>query len=146
MFSFNRNHVFLISSVKISSGLQLFALLVLGLMLVVGRVEAQADLAVTVTGPASAVYTNDLIFYAVNVVNLGPRAASNVFLINTLPPGMGFINYSPSNQIPTIQGSNVILNLGKLMNGAVSKFSIGRPAHQRRLTDFCVARYEYIAA
>ena len=44
----------------------------------------------TVTGPASAVYTNDLIFYGINVVNLGPNTASNVFLVNMLPPGMGF--------------------------------------------------------
>ena len=111
-------------SVRIPSVLRLFALLGLGLILAVERVEAQADLAVTVTGPASAVYTNDLIFYSVSVVNLGPSTASNAFLINTLPPGMGFINYSPSNQVPTIQGSNVILNLGKLMNGAVTNFQL----------------------
>ena len=72
-------------SVRISSGLQLFALLGLGLILAVERVGAQADLAVTVTGPASAVYTNDLIFYGVNVVNLGPNNASNVMNFTRQP-------------------------------------------------------------
>jgi uncharacterized repeat protein (TIGR01451 family) len=120
---------------RIPSGLRLFALLVLGLILAVERVDAQADLAVTVTGPASAVYTNDLIFYGVNVTNLGPNTASNVFLINRLPLGMGFINYSPSNQIPTVQGSNVILNLGQLTNGAVRNFQLAvQPTNAGSLT------------
>jgi uncharacterized repeat protein (TIGR01451 family) len=122
-------------NVRIPFGLRLFTLLVLGLMLAVERIEAQADLAVTVTGPASVVYTNDLIFYSVSVVNQGPSSASNVFLINTLPPGMGFINYSPSNQIPTIQGSSVSLNLGKLTNGAVRNFQLAvQPANAGFLT------------
>ena len=82
----------------------------------------QADLAVAMTGPSSAVFTNDWMTYGVSVTNLGPSAASNVMLTNTLPPGVGFKNYSPSNQVPNIQGSNVIFNLGTMASGAFTNF------------------------
>ena len=48
----------------------------------------QADLAVAITVPASAVFTNDWVTYGVNVTNLGLASASNVMLTNTLPPGV----------------------------------------------------------
>ena len=41
---------------------------------------ATADLGVTVTGPAQAVVTNDITGYSVIVTNLGPQAATGVFL------------------------------------------------------------------
>ncbi len=85
---------------------------------------AQADLAVAITGPPSAVFTNDWMTYGVNVTNLGPASASNVMLTNTLPPGVGFKNYSPSNQVPSIQGSNVIFNLGTLASGAFANIQL----------------------
>jgi uncharacterized repeat protein (TIGR01451 family) len=81
-----------------------------------------ADLAVAITSPASAVFTNDWMVYGVSVTNLGPSSATNVMLTNTLPTGVGFKNCSPSNQIPSIQGSNVIFNLGTLTNGAFRNF------------------------
>ena len=56
----------------------------------------QADLAVAMTVPASAVFTNDWMVYGVSVTNLGPDTASGVFLTNTLPPGVGFKSVSPA--------------------------------------------------
>jgi uncharacterized repeat protein (TIGR01451 family) len=86
----------------------------------------QADLAVAMTGPSSAVFTNDWMTYGVSVTNLGPSAASNVMLTNTLPPGVGFINFSPSNLVHSfsIQGSNVIFNLGTLASGAFTNLQL----------------------
>jgi uncharacterized repeat protein (TIGR01451 family) len=89
---------------------------------VTNAVLAQADLAVAITGPASAVFTNDWMTYGVNVTNLGPNDASNVMLTNTLPPGVAFKNFSPSNQVPNVQGGNVILSLGTLASGAFTNF------------------------
>jgi uncharacterized repeat protein (TIGR01451 family) len=83
-----------------------------------------ADLAVAVTGPAAAVFTNDWMVYGVSVTNLGPGTATNVYLTNSLPSGVVYKNYSPSNQVPTIQGSNVIFNLGNLTNGAFKNFQM----------------------
>ncbi|MGA2280201.1 MAG: DUF11 domain-containing protein [Verrucomicrobiota bacterium] len=76
-----------------------------------------ADLAVAMTGPPSAVFTNDWMTYGVSVTNLGPSAASNVMLTNTLPTGVGYKSVSPT--ITRLgSGSNVIFNLGTLASGA----------------------------
>ena len=40
------------------------------------------------TGPVQAVITNDLMTYGVTVTNLGPNAAPNVMLTNTVPRGV----------------------------------------------------------
>lgn len=79
-------------------------------------ITAQADLGVTLTGPAQAVITNDFITYGVTVTNLGPSAAPNVVLTNTLPPGVILIGVFPTNQTYTIASSNLIYNLGTLAN------------------------------
>ena len=97
----------------------------------------QADLAVAMTGPASAVFTNDWMTYGVNVTNLGPASASNVMLTNTLPPGVG---YKTNSLAFTRQGSgsNVVFNLGTLASGAFTNFHPDRPAHQRGQPAFFV--------
>ena len=53
-----------------------------------------ADLGVTITGPGQAVITNDWMTYGVTVTNLGPNAAPNVVLTNTLPRGVMFRHFS----------------------------------------------------
>ena len=83
-----------------------------------------ADLAVAMTGPPSAVFTNDWMTYGVSVTNLGPSAASNVMLTNTLPTGVGFNSVSPSNTVYTVIGSNVIFNLGTLASGAFTNLQL----------------------
>jgi len=102
-----------------------------GVVAIVGPVPIQvtnampvADLAVAMTGPSSEVFTNDYMTYGVNVTNLGPASASNVMLTNTLPSFVGFKTNSPSSQIPSVQGSNVIFNLGTLASGAFINFQL----------------------
>jgi uncharacterized repeat protein (TIGR01451 family) len=91
---------------------------------VTNTVVPQADLAVGMTVPASAVFTNDWMVYGVNVTNFGPSAASNVMLTNTLPTGVGYISVSPSSTVYTIIGSNVIFSLGTLASGAFINFQL----------------------
>ncbi len=76
-----------------------------------------ADLGVALTGPGQAVITNDLMTYGVAVTNAGPSAAPNVMLTNTLPVGVLLIGVSPASLAYTSAGSNLIFNLGTLVNG-----------------------------
>jgi uncharacterized repeat protein (TIGR01451 family) len=76
-----------------------------------------ADLGVTMTGPSQVVITNDWMTYGVTATNLGPSAASNVALTNSLPTGVLFKGIFPTNQSFTTAGSNMIFNLGRLTNG-----------------------------
>ena len=62
--------------------------------------------------------------YGVSVTNLGPSAASNVMLTNTLPPSVGYLSVSPAGLAPSIQGSNVIFNLGTLASGAFTNLQL----------------------
>ena len=84
----------------------------------------QADLAVAMTAPPSLVFSNDWMTYGVNVTNLGPASAPNVFLTNTLPPGVLYISVSPSSPAPTFVGSNVIFSLGTLASNAFENFQL----------------------
>jgi uncharacterized repeat protein (TIGR01451 family) len=111
-------------SVFVISGDLLYSASTSVVVQVTNVVVPQADLAVAMTVPASAVFTNDWMVYGVNVTNLGPNTAPGVFLTNTLPTGVGYKSVSPSNKTFTvsIQSSNVIFNLGTLTNGAFRNF------------------------
>ncbi|HVU09387.1 MAG TPA: DUF11 domain-containing protein [Verrucomicrobiae bacterium] len=76
----------------------------------------EADLGVSITGPAQAVITNDWMTYGVNATNLGPDTASSVKLTNTLPAGVILKGISPTNKTFSTVGSNLIFNLGTLTN------------------------------
>jgi len=78
---------------------------------------AVADLAVAMSGPAAAVFSNDWTTVGVSVTNLGPGTATNVFLTNSLPPAVGYKGVTPA-MTPISTGSNVVFNLGKLVSGA----------------------------
>lgn len=77
-------------------------------------ITAQADLAVSISGPPQAVITNDISFYTVNVTNLGPSSVPNVFLTNTLPAGLTLKSVAPSSPTYTQIASNLVFSLGTL--------------------------------
>lgn len=77
-------------------------------------ITAEADLAVSITGPPQAVITNDLSYYTVNVTNLGPSAVPNVFFTNTLPFGLTLRSVVPSSPSYTQIASNLVFSLGTL--------------------------------
>ncbi len=83
-----------------------------------------ADLAVGMTGPSSQVFSNDWMTYGVSITNLGPASASNVMLTNTLPTNVLYKSVSPASLVPSIQGSNVIFNLGQLASGAFANLHL----------------------
>jgi uncharacterized repeat protein (TIGR01451 family) len=75
-----------------------------------------ADLAVSINGPGVPILVNDFVSYDVTVSNLGPNAASGIFLTNTLPAGVVFRNPSSVNQ--------AVINVGSLTNKASRKFRL----------------------
>jgi uncharacterized repeat protein (TIGR01451 family) len=83
-----------------------------------------ADLTVVIIPPGSAVYTNDLVVYGVNVTNLGPSSVTNAMLTNTLPAGVGFKGLSPSGLAYTNIGGKVVVNLGILTNQAFKNLKL----------------------
>ena len=91
---------------------------------VTNAILAQADLAVSMTGPEQAVITNDYFAYGVLVTNLGPADATGVVLTNSLPPGVRLIGFEPSGLARTTYGSNEVFTLGTLTNGAFKQLSV----------------------
>lgn len=75
-----------------------------------------ADLAVSINGPGTPVLVNDFLNYDVIVSNLGPSAASGIFLTNTLPAGVVFRNPSSVNQ--------AVINVGSLTNRGSRRFRL----------------------
>ena len=87
-------------------------------------IAGRSDLAVTMSGPASAVYPGDLMNYGVTATNLGPDDAPGVILTNTLPAGVLYKSVSPASPAPTISGSNFIFNLGTLASDSGQSFQL----------------------
>lgn len=92
---------------------------------VTNAVPPQADLGVTLAGPAQQTnIVNDPITYGVTATNLGPSDAPGVMLTNTLPPGVIFKSVLPANQPYSIVTSNLIFNLGTLVAGGGTNLEI----------------------
>lgn len=83
--------------------------------LVIDVFNSQSDLAVGFVPPRQAVITNDVTSYTLIVSNLGPSAATNVVVTNTLPAGVilegATLGY-------TVSSSNLIFSLGTLTSGS----------------------------
>ena len=89
-------------------------------------VTASADLAVTKMGPAS-VTAGGSVTYTVGASNLGPSAASNVSLTDTLPAGVTFVSVNASNGGWSCGNTgNVSVNCTRLnwVSGASTTFTI----------------------
>jgi uncharacterized repeat protein (TIGR01451 family) len=83
--------------------------------LVTDTFTSQSDLAVGFVPPVQAVITNDVISYTLIVSNLGPDAATNVVVTNTLPTGV-ILNGATLGY--TLSSSNLIFSLGTLASGS----------------------------
>ncbi len=84
---------------------------------------AVADLGVAITGPIQAVITNDFVSYTLAVTNFGPDSAPNVFLTNTLPPGVIVRSVSPGSPAFITSGSNMVASLGTVASGTGRSFT-----------------------
>lgn len=91
-----------------------------------------ADLGITMTGPAQAVITNDFMTYGLAVTNLGPSSAPGVLVTNLLPGGVLLKAGSPTNVVYTMYpattnanntATNLVFNIGTLADGGSFQFS-----------------------
>jgi uncharacterized repeat protein (TIGR01451 family) len=87
---------------------------------VLTTVTPLADVATTVTGPASVLATTDYS-YTLTLTNSGPSPASDVRVSDTLPAGVTFVSASDGG---THDAGVVTWSLGSLDSGAASNFTV----------------------
>ena len=81
-----------------------------------------ADLGVTMTASPSAILEGAPLTYSIAVTNNGPFAATQVALINTLPPDVNLISATTSQG--TISGGGAYVDIGALDSGSSALVSI----------------------
>lgn len=84
-------------------------------------VTGLADLAVAITNATAGVFINDPTTIGVVVTNLGPTAAPDVVLSNTLPANFTLLSISPTNLTPIVVGTNYAFRLGTLASGSATQ-------------------------
>src|ERR1051325_4972627 len=88
-------------------------------------VAAMADLAAGLAGPPSTgVLVNDLTSYTVSVTNLGPDAAPNIVLTNSLPPAFKLISVTPTNSTISFMNGGSRFHVGQLASNAFASFRV----------------------
>src|SRR5262249_40922645 len=78
--------------------------------------NANADLAVTVSGPASASEGNT-VTYNITVTNSGPGSASGVTLADTLPSNLAYKSATASRGTFSVSGGVVTFSVGTVPSG-----------------------------
>ncbi len=86
-------------------------------------VSNTADLALGVSAPPSASIGNNFSL-TLTVTNLGPTNASDVAVVDTLPPGVSFVSANASQGTPVFGGGQVTCALGSLASGASATVTI----------------------
>lgn len=82
-------------------------------------VASSTDLAVSMTGPTSALKVGDTVSYTLNAHNNGPNTAAAVLLTDTLPAGVSLVSATPSSGPPVSINNGVITDhFGNLAPGA----------------------------
>jgi uncharacterized repeat protein (TIGR01451 family) len=85
-------------------------------------VPEQADLAVTKTVDQSQVMAGSNVTYTVTVHNRGPDTATDVFVLDPVPPGLTFVSAAPSQGV-YVPASGMWM-IGTLANGATATLQV----------------------
>lgn len=83
-----------------------------------------ADLAVTKTDPPGRAPTGRDLTYTLTVVNNGPFDASEVTVLDQLPPSVTFISATPSQGTCGESSGTVTCNLGTIANGGTAMVEV----------------------
>lgn len=98
-----------------------------GITNVISSIEQppEADLGVTILGPADGVFPGDLFSYQLLATNAGPSTAGGVVVSNLFPDNVSLQHLSPSNQM-TLTNGFVLFSVGTLTNqeSAVATVSV----------------------
>ena len=73
-----------------------------------------ADLSVTMSASPNPVFVTNTLVYTMTVSNAGPGSAENVVIVQSLPPGVGYVTTSNYPVTASFSGSNLDLALGTL--------------------------------
>ncbi len=84
----------------------------------------RADLALTKTASPNPVVVNQELTYTLTVKNSGPDKATEVYLRDTLPPGVTYISSNASQGFCTGNAVSVNCQLGEITNGATATITI----------------------
>lgn len=82
-------------------------------------VDPTANLALSVTDAPDPILVGSNLTYTLTVTNLGPTAASNVTLIDTLPIGAAFVSATSGQGVNSAAGNQVTFTIGAMPVGAV---------------------------
>ena len=83
----------------------------------------RADVALTKTGPASAVI-GDQVTFTLTATNNGPSPATNVTVSDPLPLSLGYVSAVPSQGSCIAFGDTVLCSLGVLPRGAIASIGV----------------------
>ena len=89
----------------------------------INPINSAADLQTSLSGPLGSVSVGNFT-YTVHVTNNGPAVASNAFLTDSLPAGLGFVSASTSQGTATFASGAVTCSLGTLAAGANATVAI----------------------
>lgn len=88
-------------------------------------VNKQIDLQITKSHPTGNVRRGDQLVYTLNVINKGPSSATNVEVVDTLPPGLTFVSATGGTvTAPSNGNQTVIVNVGTLADEGTATVTI----------------------
>ncbi len=88
-------------------------------------VNPQVDLQITKSHPSGTVNRGGQLTYTLNVINKGPSGATNVEVVDTLPPGLTFVSATGGTVTPPSNGNQtVIVNVGNLADEGTATVTI----------------------
>lgn len=76
-----------------------------------------SDLSVAVSASPNPAALGSSLVYTVAVTNYGPYPATSVYVTNTLPAGVTFVDASSSQGASTVSGNQIICNVGTIGTG-----------------------------
>jgi uncharacterized repeat protein (TIGR01451 family) len=89
-----------------------------------GSALAGADLKLSNTTPSPIVSVGSVFTYTVRVTNSGPDVATNVVILDTLPPNVTVFGVSSSQGAIATTGNLITVSVGTLNAGAVATLSL----------------------
>ncbi len=89
-----------------------------------GPVNGASDLALGMISTPPTVVASSNVTYTLSVTNFGPAGATNITVIDTLPPGTAYVSSSPSTGTVTNGGGIVSWNVGSLAKDAKATLTL----------------------
>lgn len=111
----------------------------------VNNVGMAADISITKTASSDVVVTGQTLTYTLLVKNSGPSLATNVKVVDNLPPSVSIISITQSQGSYSQLGNDITFNLGNLASNATATIEIKvKPTLLGMITNLASASAEEI--